>query len=352
MTDSRDAVRVKNVSRLGALCVLTLEAGDVEPTFHSTVEDVATGAVQIMVIDCLDLDALPAPTCIDLINAHERLAAGDRHLIVVNAPEQARPQLRYHGVDLATTASRPVGVDPSRPAQRDAQLLWLDLAEAATARDDAVARRDRLEAESDNRATPEDGATSDDLLSARDRAAAALDRYDAAVDRLQAAVYLEQTYRDELTGALQRKAGTDQLAREISRAHRGGTSLVIAFIDVDHLKTINDIEGHASGDGLLAALGRALATGLRSYDLVIRFGGDEFVCALPEVSLEAARRRITQVQLRLSLARPGATISIGLATLEPNDDLDAVLRRADEDLYRNRAESRTVRTPHQRGADA
>jgi diguanylate cyclase (GGDEF)-like protein len=342
MTDSRDAVRVKTVSRLGALCVLTLEAGDVEPTFHSAVEDVDTGAVQIMVIDCLDLDSLPAPTCIDLINAHERLAAGDRHLIVVNAPEQARPQLRYHGVDLATTAERGAGADPSRTGQRDAQLLWLDLAGAATARDDAVSRRDLLEVQFRDRAEP------DDLLSARDRAAAALDRYDAAVDRLQAAVYLEQTYRDELTGALQRKAGTDQLVREIARAHRGGTGLVIAFIDVDHLKAINDVEGHASGDGLLAALGRALATGLRSYDLVIRFGGDEFVCALPEVSLDAARRRITQVQLRLSLARPGATISIGLAMLEADDDLDAVLRRADEDLYRNRAHSRT---PHQRGRD-
>jgi PleD family two-component response regulator len=70
---------------------------------------------------------------------------------------------------------------------------------------------------------------------------------------------------------------------------------------------------------------------------VIRYGGDEFVCVLPGVTLENASRRLAEAQAWLASAWPGATISIGLAELEPGDDLDSVVSRADRDLYRGRA---------------
>ncbi|MFL6240227.1 MAG: GGDEF domain-containing protein [Actinomycetes bacterium] len=171
------------------------------------------------------------------------------------------------------------------------------------------------------------------MLLARDRAAAALDRQQAALDRLRAAAYLMRSYRDELTGALHRGPGRDQLTRELERAQRSREDLVVAFADVVALKQVNDEKGHQAGDDLLRAVGQALRTGLRSYDIVVRYGGDEFVCALPNTSVGAARRRFTDVSNLLAAASPGARIDVGLAQLAEGERLDDVIRRADDQLY-------------------
>jgi diguanylate cyclase (GGDEF)-like protein len=71
-----------------------------------------------------------------------------------------------------------------------------------------------------------------------------------------------------------------ELEREIARATRTRQPLVLAFVDVDHLKEINDVHGHAAGDQVLQAVAETLRTTLRGYDLIFRYGGDEFVCAL------------------------------------------------------------------------
>lgn len=134
-------------------------------------------------------------------------------------------------------------------------------------------------------------------LAARDRAAAALDRKEAALDRLRAAEYLRRTYRDELTGALQRQVGRERLVHEVQRAQRFGDELVIAFLDVVHLKGVNDTRGHDAGDKLLAAVGSSLHRCLRSYDVVVRYGGDEFVCPCP--------RRRWRMLLGASRTSPG-----------------------------------------------
>jgi diguanylate cyclase (GGDEF)-like protein len=177
----------------------------------------------------------------------------------------------------------------------------------------------------------------DRLHASRDRAAAALDRREAALDRHRAAEYLRRTYLDLLTGALQREAGRDQLDREVERAARSGTTLVVAFLDVVGLKRINDEQGHDAGDRVLHNVGAALLAGLRRYDVVVRWGGDEFVCALPNSGMRDAERRFAQVQLALNEGTPSIGLSVGLAKLAPGEQLREAINRADRNLYARRA---------------
>jgi diguanylate cyclase (GGDEF)-like protein len=326
-----EVIRVKKSSSMSRLCVLTLEAGGVGPTFRSVFAELASGPAQVVVIDCLDLAVIPESMYAELIHAHEQLGRGERQLLVVNAPAEARGRLGSHGVDVAVTMDAAHEGGAQNHDDQDEHSLSLEVAAAAAERDTAVALRDQLESGNGGEELAQR------LALARARAEASQDRFAAAIDRLEAASYLELTYRDDLTGALQRRAGADQLDREIARSHRTADPLVVAFIDVDHLKSVNDQLGHAAGDRLLATVGRALRNGLRSYDLVIRYGGDEFVCALAGVTLENTGRRLAEAQTWLASAWPGAAISVGLARLEPGDDLDAVVRRADLDLYRRRA---------------
>ena len=151
----------------------------------------------------------------------------------------------------------------------------------------------------------------------------------------------EQASLDELTGALRRGAGWDGLVREISRVRRSvEPRLVVAFVDVDHLKRVNDSQGHAAGDRLIRGVAEALRARFRSYDLVIRWGGDEFVCVLPDADLETAERSLGNLREQL-MRTVGETFTCGLASLEPRDSAESLLLRADENLYAHRATSRS-----------
>jgi diguanylate cyclase (GGDEF)-like protein len=165
---------------------------------------------------------------------------------------------------------------------------------------------------------------------------AAEDRRLAAEDRREAAGYLSAAYRDDVTGALNRDPGREQLQLLLDRAQREGSALAFVFLDVDGLKEVNDSQGHASGDALLTALGRALRFGLRSYDVVVRHGGDEFVCALPGATKDVAAACLVRVRAVLDELVDGATFSTGHAELRATDTLDDVVRRADTELYRAR----------------
>jgi diguanylate cyclase (GGDEF)-like protein len=160
-------------------------------------------------------------------------------------------------------------------------------------------------------------------------------------DGVDAVAYDGHDYRDVLTGALQRGAGGEQLQRAVHQAHRTHHPLTLVFVDVDHLKHTNDTHGHAAGDAVLEALGEALRETLRSYDVVVRYGGDEFVCALPHADVLQATRRFDEVAANLSAAVAGATVSAGYAALREGESLYEVLRRADEDMYDNRRRHRS-----------
>lgn len=126
-----------------------------------------------------------------------------------------------------------------------------------------------------------------------------------------------------------------ELEREIARAKRTGQPYVLAFVDVDHLKDTNDSLGHAAGDELLRLIADTIRTNLRSYDLVVRFGGDEFVCGLPDLTMEASTARFRLINASLGQTRK-ASVTVGFAELGTGDSLEALLARSDEAMYQER----------------
>jgi diguanylate cyclase (GGDEF)-like protein len=151
---------------------------------------------------------------------------------------------------------------------------------------------------------------------------------------------VDQAASDELTGALRRAAGLAALERELQRARRFADSrLVVAFIDVDGLKAVNDSRGHTAGDALLKEAVRCLHERLRAYDLVIRWGGDEFVCVLPEAGIKQSAKVIEHVGREFS-ARTGGFFSAGLAEIRDGDTALELVSRADVELLERRREGR------------
>src|SRR2546422_4858649 len=141
----------------------------------------------------------------------------------------------------------------------------------------------------------------------------------------------EKSAFDELTGVLRRAAGISVAEREIARARRHNTPLSIAFVDLDGLKQANDRKGHAAGDALLRGLSHALKHGLRAEDAVLRYGGDEFVCVLPDTEVRGARAKLGQIQI--GAAKSGIPFSAGVPQLQPHADAGAQFCPADRDLY-------------------
>jgi diguanylate cyclase (GGDEF)-like protein len=176
--------------------------------------------------------------------------------------------------------------------------------------------------------------------SALERAAAAADRAAAAGDRELAAADRGDAGLDELTGVFRRGTGELALGHEIDRCRREDHPLVLVMIDVDGLKAVNDRDGHAAGDALLRAVSTAFMVTLRSYDVAVRWGGDEFVCALPGIAAASSGDRVAQIQRELEILCPGATISAGIAELRRDDTLTTIVARADKALYQSRAASR------------
>ena len=95
---------------------------------------------------------------------------------------------------------------------------------------------------------------------------------------------------------------------------------VRAFVDVDGLKRVNDRDGHAAGDHVLRTLAATLRSNLRSFDPIVRYGGDEFVCGLGGIDPEGVERRFGAIDQALQDA-VGVGITVGLASLLPNDTL-------------------------------
>lgn len=153
----------------------------------------------------------------------------------------------------------------------------------------------------------------------------------------------EEAAVDELTGVLRRAAGLAALEREVRRARRfDDRKLVVAFADLDDLKVVNDSLGHNAGDAVLREMAAALRRRLRAYDLVIRWGGDEFVCSLPGAGVQAAQRAMDDIRTEL-MARTGRTFSAGFAELgeqEPEGDAASLVARADADYYERRRRDR------------
>lgn len=149
---------------------------------------------------------------------------------------------------------------------------------------------------------------------------------------------------DPVTELPNRRALLQELARRLARSHRVPEVVLVAYIDLDDFKAINDCHGHEVGDQFLAAIGAALAGGLREDDFIARLGGDEFV-ALTSVATDRPGHAMETLHSRLLAATSGrfnlgliqvdyAGPSIGVvASGADDDDVDALLARADAAMY-------------------
>lgn len=146
---------------------------------------------------------------------------------------------------------------------------------------------------------------------------------------------------DDLTGLLNRNGLRSSLAREIARARRTGRPLALVVVNVDGLKQVNDILGHASGDRLLTDLTAAWTAALRAEDLVARVGGDEFVIVMPDTTTETARAVVERLRAVRGPAR-GTRWSAGVATLRPDECADDLMDRADRRMYAAKRAGRAV----------
>lgn len=145
--------------------------------------------------------------------------------------------------------------------------------------------------------------------------------------------------RDALTGLPNRRALGEQLPRELARARRSGADLCLAIVDLDRFKAYNDTHGHLAGDAMLRECAIAWDSALRGEDLLVRFGGEEFLLVLPETPLEQAE----EIVERLRAATPGPqTCSAGLAVWNGVESIDELVSRADAALYLAKAGGRDL----------
>ncbi len=179
-------------------------------------------------------------------------------------------------------------------------------------------------------------AAADRARAAADRERAALDRASAARERARLEEALLSAHLDELTGAYRREMGRLALSNEIDRARRSDGRFVLAFVDVDNLKVVNDRDGHAAGDRALQTVAREIRTRLRSFDPIIRWGGDEFVCGLGGTDVAEAARRFDTIGAAIE-ADAQVGISVGLAALIADETGDELTERADAAMLKVKA---------------
>ena len=243
-----------------------------------------------------------------------RLVSGDHRDLAADDRDQAAEAHDF----VSDSRDAQSTLRDQRAEGRDSEGGEVDLGAAV---DRAAALRDRQASRADR------------VQASHDRAAAASDRASARLERKVSSI-------DKLTCAYRRDAGTLELTRDISRAKRTNQRYVLAFVDVDDLKGTNDSLGHAAGDRLLRNVVTSLRTHLRSYDLIVRFGGDEFVCGFTELTTTEAATRFSLVNADLGSFQ--TSISVGIAALEADDTLEDLISRADELMYKERQKQRAA----------
>lgn len=153
---------------------------------------------------------------------------------------------------------------------------------------------------------------------------------------------------DSLTGLFNRRHMTYLAEKELARFRRNGNPVAFLVLDIDHFKAINDRYGHEVGDRVLEDVAGIIKGGLRTQDLIARWGGEEFLAVLPDTALQSAQASAERVREALlahdwrapSGERIDITISAGVSEFRGNDDLNSAISRADRALYRSKERGR------------
>ncbi len=152
---------------------------------------------------------------------------------------------------------------------------------------------------------------------------------------------------DPLTGVLNRRAILERLAQEISKAERDGTPLSVGMFDLDHFKKVNDTFGHQTGDDVLVAFAGRVQAGLRDYDCLGRYGGEEFLVIATgsegrtgESLYERLRAAVAGAAIPTKTGEVSLTVSVGVASGTGGSTVDDLLGAADAALYEAKAAGR------------
>jgi diguanylate cyclase (GGDEF)-like protein len=153
---------------------------------------------------------------------------------------------------------------------------------------------------------------------------------------------------DSLTGVYNMRAFNSLAARECSLARRYNRILSLLMVDSDHLKQMNDSHGHAAGDRLIKHIVTSIRSALRTTDIVARYGGDEFVCLLPEtgaagaaIVAERLRHHLERTPVDVGSTSVPSTVSIGIASFPAHGaTLEALAKNADRALYASKERGR------------
>ena len=179
------------------------------------------------------------------------------------------------------------------------------------------------------------------------------DRLEKIVESRTAELRLLAT-TDSLTNTLNRYRFFEVAEEECARCLRYNRPLVIAMLDLDHFKAINDRHGHAVGDDALRFTAKAIRRILRQQDRVCRYGGEEFVILMPETEartgfnvLERVRGEIRNIELRSGEESVPVRVSVGVTKWHPPESIEQAIKRADENMYKAKAagRDRVVMTP-------
>lgn len=149
---------------------------------------------------------------------------------------------------------------------------------------------------------------------------------------------------DKLTGAYNRRMIDEFMKQELESHKRDSKNFSLIMADIDHFKSVNDTYGHQVGDAVLREVGQIISSAIRKSDIFGRYGGEEFIIICPKTSSEQAlilAEKIRQEIENFDFTEVGhKTISLGISSLIDNDEVEDMIKRADDALYKAKNDGR------------